>query len=173
METPNFINITKENFKTQVNRTICEKKKNKLARHKLALTHNVFHSRNCLIIGQRNVYKNQRNIEPLDFTLKPQVAENIASFLAPKFKKSDHFINKRHQLQIVQIQPQKKLAMFKSHALEQRLLILLKEQNSPKTPVRKLSTINNLYIRNQKKPLQKYYKKYNAIFLPRISARQE
>jgi hypothetical protein len=40
-------------------------------------------------------------------------------------------------------------------APKHRLQVLLKEQNSPKTPVRKLSTINNLYIRNQKKPLQK------------------
>jgi hypothetical protein len=79
METPNLINITKENFKTQVNRTICEK--NKLARHKLALKHNVFNSKNCLIIRQLDVHRNQHNLEPLNFTFHATDRSKSSLFL--------------------------------------------------------------------------------------------
>jgi hypothetical protein len=44
------------------------KKKNKLARQKLALKHDVFNSKNCLIIRQLNVHRNQHNLDPLNFT---------------------------------------------------------------------------------------------------------
>jgi hypothetical protein len=42
--------------------------KNKLARHKLALKHDIFNSKNCLIIRQLDVHRSQRNLEPLNFT---------------------------------------------------------------------------------------------------------
>jgi hypothetical protein len=44
-------------------------RKSKLARHKLALKHNVFHSKNCLIISQLNVIRSQPGLEPLNFAV--------------------------------------------------------------------------------------------------------
>ncbi len=43
-------------------------RKSKLARHELALKHNVFHSKNCLII-QLNVIRSQPGLEPLNFAV--------------------------------------------------------------------------------------------------------
>jgi hypothetical protein len=85
----------------------------------------------------------------------PQIAANVASFLAPLFRRDNHFNIWRNQLKSVRFNSQIGTLIIKSKAPKHRLQVLLREQNSPKTPVRKLSTINNLYIRNQKKPLQK------------------
>jgi hypothetical protein len=85
----------------------------------------------------------------------PQIAANVASFLAPLFRRDNHFNIWRHQLKSVRFNSQIGTLIIKSKAPEHRTQVLLREQNSPKTPLRKLSTINNLYIRNQKKPLQK------------------
>jgi hypothetical protein len=70
-------------------------------------------------------------------------------------ERNNHFDIRGTSLKVSVLIPKSARRKSSLKAPKHRLQVLLKEQNSPKTPVRKLSTINNLYIRNQKKPLQK------------------
>ncbi len=149
------------------------KKKNKLARQKLALKRDVFNSKNCLIKRQLNVHRSQHNLDPLNFTFHATDRSKSSLFLGTIVQKGIITSILEAPAKSVRSNSQIGTLIIKSKAPKHWLQLLLKEQNSPKTPVRKLSTINNLYIRNLKKPLQKYYRKYSAKFLPRISARQE
>ena len=97
-------------------RTKPNKKKNKLARYELALKHNVFHSKNCLIIGQLNVNRSQPGLEPLNFTVYITSRINVNSSKVSDF----HF--------------QIGTLTSKDPAPEQKLLVLFKAPHPQKPP---------------------------------------
>ncbi len=57
------------------------KEKNKLARQKLAIKHDVFNFNNCLIIRQLNVHRSQHNLNPLNFTFHATDRSKSSLFL--------------------------------------------------------------------------------------------
>jgi hypothetical protein len=61
--------------------------KNKLARHKLALKHDIFDSKNCLIIRQLDDHRSQRNLEPLNFTFQATDRSKRSLFLGTIVRK--------------------------------------------------------------------------------------
>ena len=92
-------------------------RKSKLARHELALKHNVFHSKNCLIIGQLNVNRSQPGLEPLNFTVYITSKINVNSSKVSDF----HF--------------QIGTLMSKDHAPEQKPMVLLRAPGPQRPPV--------------------------------------
>jgi hypothetical protein len=97
-------------------RTKPKKKKNKLARHKLALQHDVFNSKNCPIIRQLHVNSSQPSLEPLNFTV----------YIASKINISSSQVSDSH-FQIGTL-------MSKDHAPEQKLLILFRAPSPQRPP---------------------------------------
>jgi len=99
-----------------IGRTKPKKKKNKLARHKLALQHDVFNSKNYLIIRQLHVNSSQPSLEPLNFTVYIASKINVNSSKVSDF----HF--------------QIGTLMSKDHAPEQKLLILFRAPSPQRPP---------------------------------------
>ncbi len=62
-------------------RTKPKKEKNKLARQKLALKHNVFSSKNYPIIRQLNAHRSQHDLDPINFTFHATDRSKSSLFL--------------------------------------------------------------------------------------------
>jgi hypothetical protein len=107
---------TGKKLKTKVAQNQKKKKKNKLARHKLALQHDVFNSKNRPIIRQLHVNSSQPSLEPLNFTV----------YIASKINISSSQVSDSH-FQIGTL-------MSKDHAPEQKLLILFRAPSPQRPP---------------------------------------
>jgi transcription initiation factor IIF auxiliary subunit len=99
-----------------IGRTKPKKKKNKLARHKLAIKHDVLNSKNCLKIRQLHDNSSQPSLEPLNFTVY------IASEINDNSSKVSDF-----HFQIGTL-------MSKDHAPEQKLLVLFRAPGPQRPP---------------------------------------
>ncbi len=85
METPNFINIPKENCKTQVTQNHIKRKQTSTPQ--ISTNRQRFQIRELSMISQLNVYKSQRNIEPLNFTFHATDRSKRSLFLGTIVRK--------------------------------------------------------------------------------------
>ncbi len=113
-----------------------EQEKNKIAHHKLALTHDVSTPKNCLRIGQLAVHRSQLGLELLNFTVQTTDCSKHSLFLGTLAQK-EIIASKISDIsfQVSDFNFQIGTLMFESHALERRLLVLFTVRSSPKPPV--------------------------------------